>query len=224
MIAMLLAGALAQEIPRCAQYDGVGFALTRDSSAVRQGDTVTLTPMRVERPGMPLTPFPEDCVTNWKIEGQGAAFTKDHRVRVRTKAVPGTVIRVTARYGDRTLSTSFTVLGAGQATLAGRYRVVSQEQCNGGDLAEMNFTAEGYYTYTRSRDMVETMVSGSGNYRWDPVTGKFELVHDGRVWQAGKAVHRDGQVLLDNIDPGGFMRDPPERFEARVCRITLGGG
>ncbi|RYE01076.1 MAG: hypothetical protein EOP61_12240 [Sphingomonadales bacterium] len=207
-------------IDPCAQYIGLGYTVGFRPSVPRQGDTVELIPMFVQSHGMPVTPVPPECASDWKIEGEGVKL-EHGRLRIGADAVPGAEVKFSAQIGGTGGGRgygSLKIIGATQKVLAGKFSITAQERCETPRIAEMTFSARGQFTYTMPDDMFETKVTGSGSYRWDGDTGRLELGGDEQPFKArwtGTAKWVDGSLVLEGIDLGGWSDS---------CRITLAGG
>lgn len=205
----------------CNEYAGLGYAVAYSPAVPRQGDTLELTGYSVRFNGGPVEPVPAKCVRDWKVEGDGVKLLRGGRIQIDAKAVPGTEIRFSAQIGGEQGGRgygSFKIIGLEQKVLSGTFGVRTQEGCDTPKIAEMSFSAQGHYSYTLPQHMVETMVSGSGRYRWDGDTGKLELGGTAEPFAAqrtGTAKWIDGALVLEGLDPGG---------SSGSCRITLGGG
>lgn len=208
-------------IDPCNEWVGLGYAAGHKPAVARQGDTVELTGFSVRFNGGPVEQVPDACVTDWKVEGEGVKLLKGGKIKIDPSAVPGTEIRFSAQIGGaqgRRGYGSFKIIGLNQKVLSGTFGVRRQERCETPQIAEMSFSADGHYSYTRPEHMVETMVSGSGRYRWDGDTGKLELGGTAEPFVAertGTAKWVDGALVLEGVDPSGTSSS---------CRITLGGG
>jgi len=208
-------------IDPCREYAGLGYAVGHRPAVARQGTTVELTGYSVRFNGGPVEPVPAECVRDWKIEGEGVKLLRGGRVEIDAKAVPGTEIRLSAQIGGERGGRgygSFKIIGLDQKVLSGTFGVRRQERCDTPKIAEMTFSADGHYSHTLPEHMVETMVSGSGRYRWDGDTGKLELGGTAEPFvpqRTGTAKWIEGALVLEGVDPGG---------SSVSCRITLGGG
>ncbi|RYD45800.1 MAG: hypothetical protein EOP60_20095, partial [Sphingomonadales bacterium] len=144
------------KIDPCTEYTGLGYAVGFRPSVPRQGDTVELIAMFVKFHGMPSAPVPAECASDWKIEGEGAELKQGGKLAISAKAVPGAEIKFSAQIGGRGGERgygSLKVIGAEQKVLSGKFRVTAQTWCDTPVIAEMTFSARGYYTYTLPQDM-----------------------------------------------------------------------
>lgn len=221
LLALLAVQDRVPEPPDCSESTGVGYGVSYQPAVTRQGDTIELTGMVVRGYGMPPTPASPQCVSDWKVEGEGVKLLRGGKLQISDKAVPGTVIRFSAQIGgirgERGYG-SLKVIGATEKVLSGRFSVAEQSGCTTPRIAEMGFSANGYYNYTLPEDMFETKVTGSGAYRWDGDSGKLELGGSDEPFRAqriGTAKWIGGALVLEGIDPGGT---------SVKCRITLTGG
>jgi hypothetical protein len=231
LLTLLVLAAPTAPSPREDACDGVGFAISYAPRVPRQGATVTLVPMRVAGNGRIPEEMPSECLKDWKVEGEGVKLVRAkgsarRQLRIAPDAVPGREIRFTARNGDREVYGRLVVIARDAQVLSGTFHTVEQGGCWGPEVAEMTFSADGHYTWTRPGEMFETMVSGSGGYRWDAATGVLDLFHPeqpGRVLQHGTAKWVDGRLVLDSIEPGGPMGSADGSMVSK-CHIMLSGG
>ncbi|RYD54267.1 MAG: hypothetical protein EOP60_08045 [Sphingomonadales bacterium] len=212
---------LAASPSDCTEFQGIGYAAGYTPSVARQGETIELVPMSVRFHGGPTEPVPLECATDWEVKGEGVKLLPGGKIKIRADAVPGTQINYSGHIGGKGGGRgygAFTIIGAQQKVLSGTFIVRTQQRCHTPKIAEMRFSSNGFYTYTLPADMVESMVSGSGTYRWDGDTGKIELGGTSEPFEAlktGTAKWVDGTLVLEGIDPAG---------SSASCQITLGGG
>ncbi|MDG2535737.1 hypothetical protein P6144_18900 [Sphingomonas sp. HITSZ_GF] len=228
---MLLAqGVPVPPTPRDEACRGLGFAISYAPRVARQGETVTLVPMRVAGHGMPPEEMPSKCLDDWKVEGAGVKLVREkgsarRQLRIAADAVPGAEIHFWAQGENGEAHGRLIVIARDAQVLSGTFGKREQSGCLGAEVSEMAFTADGYYTWTRPDDMFETKVSGSGYYRWDAASGRFELLHgrEGKVLQRGTAKWIDGRLVLDSIEPGGPMGSD-DGTNVSKCHIVFSGG
>ena len=188
---------------------------------VRQGERVPVAYTRTHGPDGRY-PFSPQCLREWRISDSRVTMSDDRRTIIVPADIPaGTEIRISAAYDDsREVRIGFVVLGRDARTLAGSWSEVGRENCAGDRIAELLFSTSGRYSFTRPRDMVETMTSGAGHYRWDPATNVLEMGDGDRVHWRGKAVREGGALVIEGINLTGFQNGP----DLPPCRITLRGG
>jgi hypothetical protein len=215
LLALALAGAVGQT-PGCRHIGGSLTYVRFSRDVVRPGDVVTMQPSYRDGPdGEKETP--RRCVTRVKVSGAGR-LARDGTIHVDPDAPAGAIIRVSMRIGDARVETGITVVGTNQQVLAGTWHPVSQENCYGRPLGELVLTSDGRYIFTFAEQMIETMTSGSGTYRWEPVSGRIEL--DGT---RTATAHLDGNGLtLEGLSFEGFAPVmEPGAPPLPPCRIVL---
>jgi hypothetical protein len=214
MIAILLA--LAAPAPDCRHIGGSMTYVRFSRDVVRPGDMLEVALSYRDGPdGEKDTP--RRCVTQVKVAGP-ARLARDGTIRVDPKAAPGSVITVSMRIGGARVVAPITVVGASQQVLTGTWHPVSTENCDGRPLGELIFTSDGRYVFTLAEQMVESMTSGSGTYRWDPSTGRLDLDHT----RTATARLDDGGLTLEGLWFDSFPPVPvPGAPPPPPCRIVL---
>lgn len=184
---------------------------------VRQGERVPVRYSRTHGPDGQY-PFSPECLRNWTISNPRVKMSPDHGTIIVPPDLPaGTEVTITAAYDKaRTVRLRFHVLGRDEPTLAGTWSESERENCEGRRIAELVFSVEGDFSFTVPEQMVESMVTGSGRYRWDPGTGALDM---GGLWQ-GKAKRTGHSLVIEGINLTGFQNGP----DLPTCRITLSGG
>jgi hypothetical protein len=211
----------------------VGLAAAADCRHIGRHAYIRVAPL-VARPGDRMTlsfvyrdgpdgekAVPLQCLQQLRVKGR-AALERERVVRITGDAASGDKVRVVARIGDSEVLADITVTGRDEQVLAGQWSQASAEHCYGRRLAELIFTADGRYSYTFPEQAFETMVSGTGSYRWDPATGALALGN-----YKGIARRDGGTLTIEGIDIEGVPpvyppgEAPPD---AGPCRIVLTGG
>ena len=186
----------------------------------RPGDRLTLSFEYRDGPDG-AKPVPLRCVEKLRVRGR-AALERNYAVRITNDAAAGSTVRVAVLIGGVERVADIVVTGRDEQVLTGSWSQRSAEHCFGRELAELTFSTDGGYSFTFPEQMVETMTSGSGRYRWDPATGALQMGNYSGV------ARRDGNMLtIEGIDvlavppppePGVAPKAPPP------CRIVLTGG
>lgn len=188
---------------------------------IRQGDRVPVRYGRTHGPDgtYPLSP---KCLRNWKISDPRVKLTKDRlTILVPPDLPPGTEVTILADYDDgHGAAVGFQVIARDAPTLAGTWRETAREGCEGRRIAEMVFSTAGRFSYTVPEQMVETMVTGAGDYRWDAATGALAMGSAPNFPWRGTARRAGGTLVLEGINPTGFQLGET----MPLCRITFSGG
>lgn len=219
LLATAVAAVPAQRAPRPPEWptcEHVGGALTylaTEPPTARQGATIKIRPVYRDGPDGEKD-VPERCLKKWKVDGKGLRFDRKRRtVTIAPDAAPGSMPTLTVVIGGRDIGTRFKVIGANEAVLTGTWHPRSQANCGRPELGEIVFGDNGRYVFTFREQMVETMTSGSGSYRWNSATGVLELGDgEGAAFVArrtGIARLEGGRLVTEGIDFGYPEPIPP---------------
>jgi len=215
MFAALAVQADNLECDRIASHPS-GAGLPRE--VIRPGDKVAISFQWLDGP-FGTKDIPRECITRLEVSGP-AELLRDGSVRILDDARSGDELVVSMRIGTKERRQTFPITGRDEQTLAGVWRESRRENCEGRRIAELVFTLSGAFSYTVPEQMVETMVTGSGRYRWDPATGALDMGGEDRFYWHGRAVRTPDGLVIEGINPTGFQNGP----DMPVCRIILSGG
>jgi hypothetical protein len=112
---------------------------------------------------------PKRCMTKPKVTG-AATLEKDGVVRVKETAQGGEEFSISLKIDGKPQVYTYKVTGADEQVLFGKWHPRSNQSCRGRIPGEIVFGTAGRYSYTFPEQMIETMTSGGGRYRWDQAT------------------------------------------------------
>lgn len=161
--------------------------------------------------------IPRRCVKALRVTGP-ARLTREGDIEIADEARSGDRVTLSMRIGANPTSRTLKITGRDEQVLVGTWHPVSSQDCRGRIPAEVIFADDGSYVFTFADQMVETMVSGGGTYRWDSETGALTM-----SWSPGQTTARfDGdRLVLEGVE---FEPAPPPPGEPAPppCRIVLG--
>ena len=197
--------------PTCEHVGGALTYLATEPRVARQGATIAVRPVYRDGPDGEKD-VPERCLKKWKVEGEGIRFDRKRRtVEIASDAAPGSTPALSVMIGGQKIGTRFRIVGINETVLTGKWHPTRLVNCGRPELGEIEFGDTDRYVFTFREQMIETMTSGSGNYRWDSATGALELgfLDKGSfvARQKGTAQMIGGRLVIEGIDFGD--RPPP---------------
>lgn len=214
---VMAAAAAAAPGPDCAHIGESANWFRTTPEVARPGDVVTLDHRYSDGP-YGDKPVPAVCIRKIAVTGP-ARVARDGTLRIDPRAAAGSVVEVRTRIGRADRSQRFTIVGRNQQVLTGTWHLESAEHCRRAP-AEFVFSTEGRYSYTFAEQMVETMTSGGGAYRWDSASGVLDLGNGRPPVQA----RREGaRLVIEGLD-FDVVPSPPFGPAPPPCILKLRNG
>lgn len=160
-----------------------GYLVLGASPAVaRQGAQLTISATVSPAPWS-ATPLPTACLRDVEISPAGAATLgpRAETLTLAADATPGSLITVTARYGQETGRMELRVVGRDEVVLTGTWRQEAVKcdpgRAPGEPIRELKFTGEGRFNVTWQP--FESYVDYWGGMTFDATTGAIALAPEG---------------------------------------------
>lgn len=162
--------------------------------------------------------IPRRCVKELRVTGP-ARLASDGDIEISDDAKSGDQVVLSMRIGGAPVSRTLAITGRDEQVLVGKWAPIASERCQGRLPAEIIFDDDGRYTFTFPEQMVETMISGGGTYRWEPATGALTMSGSPG---AARARFEGDRLVLEGVEFDMPPPPPPGEPAPPPCRLVLG--